>query len=231
MSGLPFESRINRLEGGMESNGALGLNEYQLRAVETDRFSGKGLTLPALGLVGEIGSLLSEVKKKQRDTAAYVNYESAVLEEFGDALWYLATVARIADIALASLFADIASLANPSNHEVAFSALQPQHVLKLNTPAAQFERTLLRLAAAVGSLAGEIESGSYKADKETIAAQLRSIFDLLIVASAEAGVTLESAALMSLEKAADRWPRERKYPPLFDEMFPEEPAIPINRHL
>lgn len=204
----------------------LGLNEYQLRAVETDKLSGKGLTLPTLGFVGEIGSLLSEVKKKQRDTAAYVNYESAVLEEFGDALWYLATVARIADVSLASLFADGAVFTGLSDHEVTFSALQPQHVLKLNTPAAQFERTLLRLAAAAGSLAGGIESSSYGADKQTIAAQLRTIFDLLIVASNEAGVTLETAALISLEKAADRWPRERKYPPLFDEVFPEEEQLP-----
>ncbi|WP_239506243.1 hypothetical protein, partial [Stenotrophomonas maltophilia] len=61
----------------MKINTALGLNEYQRRAVETDRLSRKALMLPALGLVGEIGSLLSEVKKKQRDTAAYVNYENA----------------------------------------------------------------------------------------------------------------------------------------------------------
>jgi NTP pyrophosphatase (non-canonical NTP hydrolase) len=203
----------------------MGLNEYQLRAVETDRLAGKGLTLPTLGLVGEIGSLLSEVKKKQRDTAAYVNYESAVLEEFGDTLWYLATVARIADVPLASLFKDVHA-ASQIGDDITFSALQPQHVLKLNTPAAQFERTLLSLAAAAGTLAGGIVDGSYDADKQATAGQLRKIFDLLILASNEAGVTLASAALMSLEKAADRWPRERKYPALFDDTFPEEEQLP-----
>jgi NTP pyrophosphatase (non-canonical NTP hydrolase) len=210
----------------MGAAGPLGLNEYQARAVETDRLTGRGVTLPTLGLVGEIGSLLSEVKKKQRDTAAYVSYENAVLEEFGDALWYLATVARLADVSLASLFADRVNGVNSIGADVTFSALQPQHVLKLNTPAAQFERTLLNLAAAAGYLAGGIGEGSSETDKLVLAGQLRKIFDLLLVASDEAGVTLEAAALMSLEKAADRWPRERKYPPLFDDEFPEEEQLP-----
>ncbi|MDA9475272.1 pyrophosphatase [Bradyrhizobium sp. CCBAU 65884] len=209
----------------MGTTGPMGLNEYQLRAAETDRFAGKGLTLPTLGLVGEIGSLLSEVKKKQRDTAAYVNYESAVLEEFGDTLWYLATVARIADVPLASLFEE-ARVGSQAGDDVTFSALQPQHVLKLNTPVAQFERTLLSLAAAGGTLASGIVGRSYDSDRQSIAAQLRKIFDLLILASNEASVTLESAARMSLEKAADRWPRERKYPALFDDAFPEEERLP-----
>lgn len=207
----------------------MGLNEYQLRAVETDRLAGKGMTLPALGLVGEIGSLLSEVKKKQRDTAAYVNYETVVLEELGDALWYLATIARIADVPLASLFEDARS-GGQAGDDVTFLALQPQRVLKLNTPAAQFERTLLSLAAAAGTLAGGIVGGVYDSDKQTIAAQLRKIVDLLILASNEADVTLESAALMSLEKAADRWPRERKYPALFDDIFPEEEQLPRSHY-
>jgi NTP pyrophosphatase (non-canonical NTP hydrolase) len=210
----------------MEATGALGLNEYQVRSVDTDRLAGKGITLPALGLVGEIGSLLSEVKKKQRDTAAYVSYESAVREEFGDTLWYLAAVARIAGVSLASLFSDSFNRISSVDNDVTFSALQPQHVLKLNTPAAQFERTLLSLAAAAGSLAGGIVEGVYDADKQAITSQLRRIFDLLIAASDEAGVTLESAALMNLEKAADRWPRERKYPALFDNAFPEEEQLP-----
>lgn len=207
----------------MQSSATLGLNEYQLRTAETDRLPRQDLTLPSLGFVGEIGSLLSEVKKKQRDSSAYVNYESVVVEEFGDTLWYLATIARIAEIPLSLLFSAHAA---SSCNEITFSALQPQHVLQLNTPVMQFERTLLRLAAAAGSLVGGIEGGSYDADKHAITAQLQKICELLIVASNEAGVTLERAALMSLDKSADRWPKERKILALFDEGFPEEEQLP-----
>src|SRR5262245_24003125 len=46
----------------------LTLNSYQERTAATDRTrAGGGFHLAALGLVGETGSLLSEVKKKQRD--------------------------------------------------------------------------------------------------------------------------------------------------------------------
>ena len=73
----------------------LGLDSYQTKAIRTDqtRKSGAELDLTVLGLVGEAGSLLSEVKKKQRDSRSYLGYEDAVTEEMGDMLWYLAAVA------------------------------------------------------------------------------------------------------------------------------------------
>ena len=36
------------------------------------------MDLAVLGLVGEIGSLLSETKKKQRDASSYLGYEGSV---------------------------------------------------------------------------------------------------------------------------------------------------------
>ena len=47
-----------------------------------------------LGLVGEVGSLVSALKKKRRDSDGYFGYEDAVLEELGDVLWYISAVAR-----------------------------------------------------------------------------------------------------------------------------------------
>jgi hypothetical protein len=63
----------------------LGLDSYQTKAIRTDRTrkSGAELDLTVLGLVGETGSLLSEVKKKQRDSRSYLGYEDAVTEEMG----------------------------------------------------------------------------------------------------------------------------------------------------
>ncbi len=44
-------------------------------ALTTDQRSDSGsLIFPLLGLFGETGSLLSEVKKKQRDRASYIGY-------------------------------------------------------------------------------------------------------------------------------------------------------------
>jgi hypothetical protein len=66
----------------------LTVADYAARALSTDQRSDSGsLTFPLLGLFGEIGSLLSEVKKKQRDRASYIGYAGAVVEELGDVLW------------------------------------------------------------------------------------------------------------------------------------------------
>ncbi len=53
----------------------------------------RSLNFPLLGLFGEVGSLLAEVKKKQRDPISYRGYAAAVTEELGDVLWYLNLVA------------------------------------------------------------------------------------------------------------------------------------------
>jgi NTP pyrophosphatase (non-canonical NTP hydrolase) len=208
----------------MNAVSPLGLNEYQIRTSRTNRLTSRldSLNLHTLGLVGEIGSLLSEVKKKQRDSSAYSNHEGTVLEELGDTLWYLATIAQLTGVPFASLAGSLA----PGGDDFFFSALQPQHELKLNSPAGQFERTLLRLAAAAGSLASGIIDGNYISDKPKIVADLGAILDLLVVAANEAGVTLDSAARMNLEKANDRWPTERKYPDLFDDEYSEEEKLP-----
>lgn len=65
----------------------LTIGDYAAQALSTDQGSdGGSLAFPLLGLFGETGSLLSEVKKKQRDRASYVGYAAAVVEELGDVL-------------------------------------------------------------------------------------------------------------------------------------------------
>lgn len=201
-------------------DGPLGLNEYQKLASRSDRTrnKGNGFDLPVLGLVGEVGSLLSEVKKRQRDKAAIIGYEQTVLEELGDTLWYLAIIADHADIKLATLASDV------SASDLAFSALQPQHSLPLNTPSAQFEKTLLRLTTATGELAATVD-GSH-GDKVLLKTCLASVFRHLVQAANEAEVLLEDAARFNIQKTEDRWPQDRVYPGLFDSTFPGDEQLP-----
>ena len=81
----------------------LGLDEYQASTTRTDqnvRPGTEGLGFVLLGLFGEVGGLLSALKKKQRDKDAFVAYHDAVLEELGDALWYFANATLRADLPL-----------------------------------------------------------------------------------------------------------------------------------
>jgi NTP pyrophosphatase (non-canonical NTP hydrolase) len=90
-------------------NAPLTLADYQALAQLTDQRKAvdPSLAFPLLGLFGETGSLLSEVKKKQRDQVSYRGYQASVLEELGDTLWYLAAVADRGHIALAELGANL----------------------------------------------------------------------------------------------------------------------------
>ena len=80
------------------------LRDYQEQARKTDQSSKEGGdgdprtperhdVVPLLGLVGEVGGLLGEYKKRLRDGDVHRNFPEEVAEELGDILWYVANVA------------------------------------------------------------------------------------------------------------------------------------------
>src|SRR5713226_4190907 len=106
----------------------LTLNDYQAQALNADRKPETSLAFPLLGLFGEAGTLLSVVKKKQRDAASYLGYAPHVIEEFGDVLWYFAVVARrrgmlLSDIAN-NLGRSLADWQEGADRDIRFRELQ-----------------------------------------------------------------------------------------------------------
>jgi NTP pyrophosphatase (non-canonical NTP hydrolase) len=99
-----------------------------LQALKADKSPDDTLAFPLLGLFGETGSLLSVVKKKQRDKAAYLGYAPHVVEELGDVLWYLAVVAHRGGITLADVAnnvqSQLAGWKNSGAHRLTFRAIQ-----------------------------------------------------------------------------------------------------------
>lgn len=71
-------------------------SEYQNEAKKTiqDYIKGKEVNniVPFLGLIGEAGSVITELKKNLRDGKAYINYTNKLKEELGDVLWYISTI-------------------------------------------------------------------------------------------------------------------------------------------
>ena len=209
----------------------LSFAEYQKQALSTDqrRSVDASLRFPLLGLFGETGSLLSEVKKKQRDPVAYVGYQDTVLEELGDVLWYLTAVADRVNLELGVLASNIdGNLTNwkQSSTIFSFSDLREPVSNPKSSPSIEFEKTLLRLAAEVGLLMADFEVGWLDNNRDALAGRLVAILRTLQRAAHEAGVTLHSAAEYNLRKILDRWPSDRIYPPLFDEQFPESEQFP-----
>lgn len=214
---------------------SLTLSEYQRCAQRTDqrRADDPGLAFPLLGLFGETGSLLSEVKKKQRDRIAYLGYEDTVLEELGDVLWYLAALSSRANLGLDELavnldrsLADWHSNGSPG---IGFDDLEGPAVGIAASPSPAFERTLLALAGEVGLLMTDHHAGRLERNRSALKGRLIAVLRALRDAAHEAGITLEAAARSNLEKIFDRWPIDRRYPPLFDDDFPPHEQLP--RHL
>lgn len=83
----------------------MDFNEYQEKAKKTIQSYGKkedmDEIIPFLGIIGETGSVISELKKRLRDgRGGYNNYENQLKEELGDVLWYISTIATQNKISL-----------------------------------------------------------------------------------------------------------------------------------
>ncbi|MDB5610700.1 MAG: pyrophosphatase [Bradyrhizobium sp.] len=206
----------------MDDFSPLTIESYAAQALTTDQRSDSGsLTFPLLGLFGETGSLLSEVKKKQRDRTSYLGYAGAVVEELGDVLWYLTVVAARGGLTLNDVVAR-----SVGEGAFSFASLQPAIMSRSANPSAAFEQTLLQLAGGVGLLIIDQEAGRLNDNQPALAGRLIPIMRTLIQAANEAGVTLEAAAVKNLSKIFDRWPRERIYPAVLDADAEPEEQLP-----
>jgi NTP pyrophosphatase (non-canonical NTP hydrolase) len=90
----------------------MDLDEYQNRANLTDQrpLTGEGdqddaLVFPLMGLASELGSLVTQYKKRIRDRDAHALFSTRVEEELGDIMWYVANVASKLDLSLDSIAA------------------------------------------------------------------------------------------------------------------------------
>jgi NTP pyrophosphatase (non-canonical NTP hydrolase) len=214
---------------------ALGLDEYQQFTTRTDRNSAigiDGLGFVLLGLFGEVGSLLSELKKKQRDKDAYVAYHESVIEELGDTLWYFANGALRAGLSLSTIAQRVsATLGNWDYHgkpdALTFRDLQlPKASFPGPITGDVVEHRLLFLAAKVGGLLDDWSSDRIRSNRDVLSADLVEIFRALLAAADDAQVSLDDAARRNVVKTLGRWPVELDWGPLFDQDFSVEEQIP-----
>ena len=215
----------------------VGLDEYQQFTRRTDRNgrAGAEIGFVLLGLFGEVGSLLSALKKKQRDKDAFVAYHNEVIEELGDALWYFANAALRADLPLSQIARSApAQLENWDYHgrsgAVTFADLQ-QTTGAFKGPLASdaVEHRLLSLAGRVGVLLADWSSGQIRLNRDMLSADLVEIFRALLVAADDADVSLDEAARRNVIKTFGRWPDIPEWGALFDEDYPVEEQLP--RHM
>lgn len=84
----------------------MDLTEYEQAVAGTDVLNPDDLVLPMLGLAGEIGSLVAQYKKIQRDRTGYRAFPDEVREELGDVFWYATALARRCGLSLEEILQD-----------------------------------------------------------------------------------------------------------------------------
>jgi NTP pyrophosphatase (non-canonical NTP hydrolase) len=175
----------------MPTEPGLKLSYYQTEALKADKSPDQTLAFPLLGLFGEAGSLLSVVKKKQRDRAAYVGYAPHVIEELGDVLWYFAVVASRGGVSLAdvgnNLDSDLSDWKTGGAHKLLFRNLQSKPPKARDKPTPAFEKTLLDLAGDIGIILSDHQAGRLSGNRDVLRGRLVAVMRMLVKAADEAG--------------------------------------------
>ena len=201
------------------------LDEYQQAALKTDQIDSPGLAgLPffLLGLFGEIGTLLSALKKKRREGPSYAGYDEAIVEEFGDSLWYFSIIASRSSLKLSHLaqksFKDLQDWEKVSDSSLeGFDGIQKNRNRHGSADSQRFQSALISLAGHVGVLLHDFDLKKFTANRDALSALLINIFKALIHAANVADISLKECAETNLKKTQNRWPERRVYAPLFDD--------------
>ena len=233
MSDLLRKLRIEQLLSDVD-DGALSFVEYQRFAVGTDKTKDfapglSGISFLSLGLFGEVGSLLSELKKKIRDKEAYSSFRRVQMEEFGDVLWYLSVVASRSALSLQTLVNGAIQIDVPEHpyrglhNPTTFVDLMSTQDHVSNSDEASRD-ALLRLGSHVGQLLDDARALLKDATAlDLFQSSLEHLLRFLLISADAAGVSLAVAAEENIEKTVSRWPLHRNPGGRFDALsIPEE---------
>lgn len=177
------------------------LAHYQRRASDTSLNrpveGGDAITTPMLGLIGETGEVVSELKKRAREGAAYITFGDRLGEELGDLLWYMAEVATRRGIRLADIDKQATRLGDPN------MAKPDQGRAGWLRPALSLADEMGRIAAAYQALLAN--SGTAGAFDATLAEAFVELLRNVKSLSGFHGMSLEEIAQRNLAKVKKRW--------------------------
>lgn len=196
---------------------ALSLQSYYRSASQTDRFQEDVASTHyrelSFGFFGEVGGLLSALKKGKRDQLTQSDAK-VVAEELGDALWYLVNLASLSDVHIEALGrAGLAWLRSyfeePPRKSPAkltfrtFDGITSLHHHQLTRNTA---RSLRDLARDSGLLLSRNLLGMSKLDALQREEILGCLLGRIALVSATYKLSLGTLAAANLQKIADRWP-------------------------
>jgi NTP pyrophosphatase (non-canonical NTP hydrolase) len=202
---------------------SLSLQAYFRKASETDRFKAEAAEdhyrALSFGFFGEIGGLLSALKKGKRDQLTQPESE-VVSEELGDALWYLVNLASLSGVPIERLgqaglyylqqhFGEQPKEPKEPPSKITFRAFDGITSLHRAHLARMSGRLLQQLARDSGAAVSHTLRDVQALDVEARESRFGGLLGLLALVSAMYRLSLGALSEKNLEKIADRWPGPR----------------------
>ena len=184
-------------------NGTIHLQEYASAIRRTDMLPKGGRNPVILGLFGEVGSLMAVAKKRYREREAFPWHHDALIEEFGDVLWYFVTLCERLDICVSTVFQ---GFAKPS--QITLKSVSIDHALL----------SLGKSTAALLDAKGALTEQALKSFACHYAQALRAC-----------GINFPVVIASNVEKVTSRFvePAPNSLPS-FDDEFPEDERLPAH---
>ena len=198
------------------------LRKYMHEIAPTDKLPQDDLRPVLLGLFGEVGSIMATAKKLHREKEAYAGYAHAVVEEFGDVLWYFNALCRRVGYGVDDILTDATSGEGYGNM-VADSDLveSPLSRISVSGELPPLDETLLRLGEAAATLLG------IKGPDPQTRTLLRAFAGHYLQALETARVTFAQIVRTNIDKARGRFlDPDIAHLPTFDSDFDEEERLP-----
>ncbi|MHB1115170.1 hypothetical protein [Sideroxydans sp.] len=214
----------------------LSLTAYEVRANASNQFlqAPDAMNQLRYGFFGEVGGLLSAVKKSRRELGA--KERDTVMEELGDALWYFATIVRLHHLQLEAVgeatLLDLQRRLNVLDHQSAAEPLTFYEFDELldfchgKLPESK-DRLLCNLAAHTGEVvAHDASKGSNPGTHSPNKLLSQILADMMMVA-AIFNLKIDDVAESNLKKIESRWPPAgAKHIDLFDMNFQPYEQLP-----
>lgn len=199
------------------------LDDYVQQIEPTDKMPAE-LEPVLFGLFGEVGSVMAASKKHHREKEVYTGFKDAVIEEFGDALWYIVAIARRLQIPVDAVFADAAT-EHTYDTAIAVNDLAgwPLAVAKRSIPSPQLDPALLLLGEASSALLALAK------DRQNARTLLTAFVGRYLQALQASGMSFAEIAHTNAIKTRGRFlePNLAELP-TFDGKFDAEERIPGN---
>lgn len=201
---------------------SIRLSEYSREIEPTDKLPVDDLKPVLLGLFGEVGGIMATAKKLHREPTAFVGYHKAVVEEFGDTLWYFATLCRRLGFSLEAVLAEVTNGAGYSSVTIASDLPDGpiSHVASAMAPHS-LDDTLLKLGEAAAALMSVADNSKQSAGL------IHQFGDCYIQALQVSGVIFADVVHTNLRKAKGRFLEpDPATLPVFDDQFLDEERLP-----